>query len=204
MTQETTYDASDSRTDEPIDWEQAQEGTRMLLEAIGENPDRPGLQDTWRRRVPAAYAELSEGLRGDEKPTMRTFAAESDSLVIKTGIPVHSLCEHHLLPFTGEIHVAYRPTDRVVGLSKLARYVRWQSRRLTMQEELTNDIATGLADELDAATVLTEMTASHLCEAMRGIETPSTTTTYAMVGEPTTTEQDRFREAIRRETGGTR
>jgi GTP cyclohydrolase I len=201
MTQETTHDATDGRTDAAIDRAKAQEGARLLLEAIGENPDRPGLEATWRRRVPGALAELSEGLRDAEKPTMRTFDAESDSLVVKTGIPTHSLCEHHLLPFTGELHVAYRPTDRVVGLSKLARYVRWQSRRPTMQERLTTDVATGLAEELGAGAVLAQMTATHLCEAMRGVETPSATTTYATAGEPTPVERDRFRAAIRRGGG---
>lgn len=113
---------------------------------------------------------------------MRTFDAETDDLVVKTGIPFYSLCEHHLLPFHGTAHVAYRPGSEVVGLSKLARYVRWQSRQLTMQERLTNDIATGLAEELDAPLVLVQMNVTHLCEAMRGIETKSTTTTRKVVG----------------------
>jgi len=164
-------------TESEIDREKAQRGVRLLLEAVGEDPDSNALAETWQRRVPDAFATLTEGQCGVAKPTIRTFDAETDDLVVKTGIPVYSLCEHHLLPFFGTVNLAYRPNGEVVGLSKLTRYVRWQSRQLTMQEQLTNDIASGLADELDAATVLVEMNATHLCEAMRGVETESTTTT---------------------------
>lgn len=184
-----------------IDHEKAQRGVRLLLEAVGEDPDRDALAETWQRRVPDAFATLTEGQRETAKPTMRTFDAERTDLVVKTGIPVYSLCEHHLLPFFGTVHLAYRPTDEVVGLSKLTRYVRWQSRQLTMQEQLTNDIASGLKEELDAATVFVEMNATHLCEAMRGIETRSTTTTRATAGEPTEAERERFQAAVNRTEG---
>ncbi|GAD52334.1 GTP cyclohydrolase I type 1 [Halarchaeum acidiphilum MH1-52-1] len=187
--------------DDGIDREKAQRATRLLLEALGEDPDRPGLTETWERRVPDAFATLTDGQRREAKPTMRTFDAESDDLVVKTGIPFYSLCEHHLLPFHGTAHVAYRPGEAVVGLSKLARYVRWQSRQLTMQERLTNDVASGLVDELDAPMVLVEMNAIHLCEAMRGIETESTTTTRTAIGEPTDVEREQFRDAIARGEG---
>ncbi|WP_424000702.1 GTP cyclohydrolase I [Haloarcula salina] len=186
----------DAETD--IDHEKAQRGVRLLLEAVGEDPDSDALAETWQRRVPDAFATLTEGQRETAKPTMRTFDAETTDLVVKTGIPVYSLCEHHLLPFFGTAHIAYRPTDEVVGLSKLTRYVRWQSRQLTMQERLTNDIASGLQEELDAGTVLVEMNATHLCEAMRGIETESTTTTRATIGEPSEAERERFQAAVNR------
>jgi len=181
-----------------IDHEKAQRGVRLLLEAMDENPDRPELVETWQRRVPDVLATFSEGERPEDKPTMRTFDADSDGLIVKTGIPVYSLCEHHLLPYHGVAHVAYRPEDRVVGLSKLPRYVRWQSRRLTMQEQLTRDIADGLADEVDAEAVVVEVTATHMCEAMRGVETATATTIRATAGSPTDTEQRRFSDAIRR------
>ena len=181
-----------------IDQEKAQRGVRLLLEAVGKDPDSDALAETWQRRVPDAFATLTEGQRETAKPTMRTFDAETTDLVVKTGIPVYSLCEHHLLPFFGTVHLAYRPTGEVVGLSKLTRYVRWQSRQLTMQEQLTNDIASGLQEELDAGTVLVEMNATHLCEAMRGIETESTTTTRATVGEPNGAERERFQAAVNR------
>jgi len=181
-----------------IDHEKAQRGVRLLLEAVGEDPDSDALAETWQRRVPDAFATLTEGQRQTAKPTMRTFDAETTDLVVKTGIPVYSLCEHHLLPFFGTVHLAYRPTDEVVGLSKLTRYVRWQSRQLTMQERLTNDIASGLQEELNADTVLVEMNATHLCEAMRGIETESTTTTRATIGDPSEAERERFQAAVNR------
>ena len=179
-----------------IDWEKAQRATRMLLEAVGENPDREGLQDTWERRMPATFETLTEGQRAAEKPEMRTFETETNDLVIKTGIPVYSLCEHHVLPYHGVAHIACRPDCDVVGLSKIARYVRWQSRRLTVQEKLTRNLAEGLADEVDAAAVRVEITATHLCEAMRGIETATATTTQSTVGELNKNEQRRFRSAV--------
>lgn len=187
--------------EQQIDREKAQRGVRLLLEALGEDPDRDELVDTWQRRVPKSFKTLTEGNYGAAKPTMRTFDAESDGIVVKTDIPVYSLCEHHLLPFFGTVHIAYRPDGQVVGLSKLTRYVRWQSRRLTMQERLTNDIASGLEDELDAPMVLVEMNATHLCEAMRGIEMESTTVTRATIGEPTEVERDQFKTAVARMEG---
>ncbi|MFC7141828.1 GTP cyclohydrolase I [Halosimplex aquaticum] len=182
-----------------IDYEKAQHGVRLLLEAVGEDPERHGLTETWQRRVPETFSTLTEGQREASKPTMRTFDAQTDDLVVKTDIPIYSLCEHHLLPFFGTAHVAYRPDGEVVGLSKLTRYVRWQTRQLTMQERLTNDIASGLADELEAPAVLVEVNATHLCEAMRGVETESTTTTRASVGDLTEEEREQFRDAIIRE-----
>ncbi|MFC6824939.1 GTP cyclohydrolase I [Halopelagius fulvigenes] len=178
--------------------EKAREGARLLLEAVGRDPGERSLSDTWMRRVPAMLETLTEGRRPEEKPTMRTFETETDSLVVKTGIPLYSLCEHHLLPFHGVAHVAYRPEESMVGLSKLARYVRWRSRRLTTQEALTNDIATGLADEIDAACVAVEITATHMCEAMRGVEMSTATTTRETVGELSTTDREQFRESIHR------
>jgi GTP cyclohydrolase I len=202
MTEETLQTAEESfatedRHTEGIDHRKAQRGVRLLLEAIGEDPDREELRATWRRRVPDAFETLTEGTRTGEKPELRTFESDSDGLVVKTGIPLYSLCEHHLLPYTGTAHVAYRPDGEVVGLSKLTRYVRWQSRRLTVQERLTDDVATGLAEELGADVVIVEVTATHLCEAMRGVETATETTTRATVGEPTETERRRFDEAVR-------
>ncbi|GAD53893.1 GTP cyclohydrolase I type 1 [Halarchaeum acidiphilum MH1-52-1] len=189
-------DETDDDSDGPVDREQVAHATRLLLDAIGEDPEREGLVETWERRVPAAYEELTQGYREDERPTMRTFDAESDDLVVKTGIPVYSLCEHHLLPFHGVAHVAYRPAGAVVGLSKLARYVRWASRKLTVQERLTRDIAEGLDDAIGADAVAVELSATHLCEAMRGVEAHTTTTSRATVGELTTPERERFRDAI--------
>ena len=181
-----------------VDQEKVQRAMRLLLEAVGEDPEREGLKETWQRRVPAALETLTEGQRESAKPELRAFDTGGDAVdvVIKTGIPVYSLCEHHLLPYHGVAHIAYRPDGAVVWLSKLARYVRWQSRRLTVQEGLTRDIAEGLADELNPGAVQVEISAKHLCEAMRGIETATETTTQATVGELTDNEQRRFRSAV--------
>jgi GTP cyclohydrolase I len=187
-----------SETEAGIDEAKARRATKLLLEAIGEDPEAEELVDTWQRRVPSMMETLTEGSRDAEKPTMRTFTAESDDLVVKTGIPVYSLCEHHMLPYHGTAHVAYRPDGHVVGLSKLIRYVRWQSRRLTVQERLTRDIAAGLATEIDAESVLVEIEASHLCERMRGVETATRTTTRAEHGDPSERERNRFTDAITR------
>lgn len=182
---------------EDFDREKAREGARLLLEAVGRDPDARGISDTWTRRVPAMFETLTEGQREAAKPTMRTFEAKTDGLVIKTGIPLYSMCEHHLLPFYGAAHVAYKPGKSMVGLSKLVRYVRWQSRRLTTQEALTSGVATGLADELGAEGVVVEITATHMCEAMRGVETATATTTYESVGELSSADRERFRESVR-------
>ena len=183
-----------------IDWEKAQEGTRLLLEAVGADPDQEHLQDTWQRRVPRAFDTLTEGHREVAKPTMRAFPSEDTSTVVKTGIPVYSLCEHHLLPYHGTAHVAYIPDGTVVGLSKLPRYIRWQSRRLTMQESLTRDIAEGLRTEIGATGVIVELTATHLCEAMRGVERATETTTRAVEGQVTDAVKRQFERAIDRNT----
>ncbi|MFP9061989.1 GTP cyclohydrolase I [Natrialbaceae archaeon A-chndr2] len=196
MTRQQHQTSIENSESSDIDWQKAQRATRMLLEALGEDPNRAGLEDTWQRRMPASLETLTEGQRESAKPELRTFGAETNELVIKTGIPVYSLCEHHMLPYHGIAHVAYRPTDEVVGLSKLARYVRWRSRRLTIQEKLTQEIATGLADEVNADAVRVELTATHLCEAMRGVEAATATTTQFTVGELTTNEQRRFRSAV--------
>lgn len=196
MTEQQYHTNGENAGSSEIDWEKAQRATRMLLEALGENPDREALEDTWRRRVPASLETLTEGERETTKPDMRTFQAETNDLVVKTGIPIYSLCEHHLLPYHGTAHIAYRPEGDILGLSKLSRYVRWQSRRLTVQEGLTRDIAEGLAQEVEAGAVRVEITATHLCEAMRGIETATRTTTQSTVGELTDDEQRRFRSAI--------
>lgn len=183
-------------TDHGIDLEKARRASRLMLEAVGEDPQRDGLVETWQRRVPATLETLTEGTRDSQKPRMCTFPADTEQLVVKTNIPVYSLCEHHLLPYHGVVHVGYRPDEEVVGLSKLPRYVRWSARRLTMQEELTNDIADGLHTELDAGAVLVEITATHLCEAMRGIETETETTTRAEAGEPTEADLRQFKRSV--------
>ncbi|WP_237713423.1 GTP cyclohydrolase I [Halococcus hamelinensis] len=179
-----------------IDWAKAQEAARLFLEAIGEDPERSALVETWQRRLPATMESLSEGYRIEAKPAMRTFESEGEDWVVKTGIPVYSLCEHHLLPFYGTAHVAYRSNGSVVGLSKLIRYVQWKSRRLTIQERLTRELADGLTEEIDAGNVLVELRMTHLCESMRGVESETETTTRASSDSTAEDERQRFRDAI--------
>lgn len=98
-----------------FDWKKAQRGSRLLLEAMGLDPDSAPLTETWSRRVPATMETLSEGLREAEKPPLKTFETNTQELVVKTGIPLYSLCEHHLLPFHGDVHIAYCPAGEVGG-----------------------------------------------------------------------------------------
>lgn len=190
---------ANSSDDRDIDWQKAQEGTRLLLEAIGADTDRDGLEATWQRRVPQTLETLTEGDRDAAKPRIELFRSDGSDPVIKTGIDLYSLCEHHLLPYHGVAHVAYVPDGEVVGLSKLPRYVRWQSRRLTMQESLTREIATGLHDEIGAEGVVVEVTATHLCEAMRGVEQRTATTTRATAGDVGAEVIEQFERAIDRQ-----
>ena len=183
-------------TNSSIDWDQAQEGVQLLLDAIGEDTSEETLSETWRRRVPATFETLTEGTRQSEKPRMETFEEATEGFIVKTGIPVYSLCKHHLLPYHGTAHIGYRPDGAVIGLSKLARYVRWQSRRLTVQEGLTREVAEGLADEIGASAVIVEIRATHLCEAMRGIETATETVTRAAIGEIADKEAGQFNRSI--------
>lgn len=164
-----------------MDKERVRQAARQMIKALGENPDRENLEETWSRRVPDLWGELTEGYREEEKPEMRSFPAEHRELVAKQDIPFHSICEHHLLPFSGVAHIAYVPNGEIVGLSKLIRYTRWRGRKLQSQEQLTREIAEGLMDEIDARGVMVVTEAEHMCEAMRGIETPDTTTIVSAV-----------------------
>ena len=147
-----------------------------ILEDIGENPEREGLEETWKRRVPDMLQELTEGYREEEKPDMTSFTSNKEEMVVKQNIPFYSLCEHHMMPFFGEVHLAYKPDGEIVGLSKLIRYVRWRSRKLLTQERLTDELAEGLEEELNAEGVIVKVEAEHLCESMRGVETKGTRT----------------------------
>lgn len=149
---------------------------RGLIAKTGEEPSREDLQDTWNHRAPEAWETLTEGYHDEAKPAMTAFDATHDGLVVKTDIPFYSLCEHHLLPYFGTVDIGYVPNGSVVGISKLIRYTRWRARRLTIQERLTREIAAGLEDEIGAEGVIVRIEGEHLCEAMRGVETPDTRT----------------------------
>ena len=147
-----------------------------FLKEIGEQPDREGLQKTWEERAPELWSTLTEGYDEDEKPEMTSFDSGYDGLVVKSDIPVYSICEHHLLPFSGSLHVGYLPDGKILGLSKIIRYARWKSRKLQTQERLTEEIGEGLHQEIDPEGTMVVLEANHFCEAMRGVEIENTTT----------------------------
>jgi len=167
----------------PVDVERVSRAVAELLEAIGEDPSRDGLQRT-PRRVAEMYAEILGGL--DEDPAQHlnvTFEAGHDEMIMERDIPFASVCEHHLMPFIGRAHVAYIPGDdgRITGLSKLARLVEAHSRRLQVQERLTSQVADTLQDVLAPRGVLVVIQAEHLCMSMRGVRKPGAVTVTSAV-----------------------
>ncbi len=167
-------DASDPRpaTMEPakVDIPRIERAVREILLAVGEDPDREGLLKT-PNRVARAYGELMAGLQDNPKRHLKTvFNERYDEVVLLRDIEFHSLCEHHLLPFTGKAHVAYLPDGKVVGLSKLARLVEGFARRPQVQERLTTQIADALMDELNPIGAACVIEATHTCMTMRGVK----------------------------------
>jgi GTP cyclohydrolase I len=160
-------------------------GTRALLAAIGEDPEREGLLKT-PERVAKAYAELTRGYRMDLADARgdAIFTDDNDgSLVLMRDIPFVSLCEHHMLPFEGHAHVAYLPSKGIIGLSKMARIVERFARRLQVQERLTAEVANCLAEATEARGVAVVIVAEHKCMSMRGVaKTNSKTTTTCFLG----------------------
>ena len=156
-----------------VDEEAAARAVADLLRALGRDPEGPHLADT-PRRVAAAYAEMLSPRDFD----LTTFPNDEgyDELVVARGIPVHSLCEHHLLPFHGVAHVAYLPADRILGLSKLARVVELFARDLQVQERLTQQVADWLQQHLEPKGVGVVIEAEHLCMSMRGVQAAGTVT----------------------------
>lgn len=167
----------------PVDQERIRRAVREILEAVGENPDREGLVET-PDRVARMYAEIFQGLHQDPRVHLRkSFTQEYDEMVVIKDIRFASFCEHHLLPFTGKVDVAYIPKGRVVGLSKIPRVVDSLARRPQLQERLTQELAELLISELDARGVGVVIEASHSCMVIRGVRKPgSTFVTSAMRG----------------------
>ena len=166
-----------------VDRDRVQGLVRELLEAIGEDPQREGLADT-PRRVADMYVELFEGLEADPGAHLRvTFEAGHDEMVMVRDIPFISLCEHHLVPFTGLAHVAYLPgpDGRITGLSKLARLVEGFARRLQVQERMTTDIVEAMERELSPKGSIVVLEAEHFCVSMRGVKKSGTTTVTSAV-----------------------
>jgi GTP cyclohydrolase I len=173
--------ASNDRTG--FDAARAEAAVRELLIAVGEDPDRPGLQGT-PARVARAYAETFAGLWQDPGEILATtFDEDHDELVLVKDIPMYSTCEHHLVPFHGVAHIGYIPgvDGRVTGLSKLARLVEVYARRPQVQERMTSQIADALHKVLEPRGVLVVIEAEHLCMAMRGIRKPGSRTVTSAV-----------------------
>ncbi len=166
-----------------FDHDKIEQAVRMIFEAIGEDPDRPGIVDT-PARVARGYDELFAGLLVDPADVLSvTFDESHDEIVMMRDIPFHSTCEHHLVPFVGRAHVAYLPGEhgQVTGLSKLARLVDVCAKRPGLQERLTTMIADALERALDPRGVMVVIEARHFCMEMRGIRKPGAETVTSTV-----------------------
>lgn len=166
-----------------VDHDRIRRAVREILAAVGEDPDREGLRDT-PDRVARMYAEVFAGLHTDPAEFLKkTFTQKHDEMVLVKDIEFSSICEHHLLPFTGKAHLAYLPDGRVVGLSKLARIVETIARKPQVQERITEDLADLVMRELQPRGVGVILEASHSCMTVRGVRKPGALTiTSAMRG----------------------
>jgi GTP cyclohydrolase I len=171
------------RTEPGVAGDRIEAAMREVLEAIGEDPDRDGLQRT-PARVARMYAELFSGLHRDPAEVLDVvFESDHDEMIMVRDIPLYSVCEHHLLPFIGQAHVAYIPNERgcITGLSKLARVVDLLAHRPQVQERLTTQIADCIEHVLRPRGVLVVIEAEHLCMTMRGINKPGSRTITSAV-----------------------
>jgi GTP cyclohydrolase IA len=176
-------DGDGAPTESKVDLPRIERAVREILAAVGEDPNREGLRET-PARVARMYRELFCGLRDDPSAHLRKFFTEQyDEMVLVRDISFNSMCEHHLLPFTGVAHIGYIPNGKVVGLSKLARVVESISHRPQVQERMTEDIANLLIQELDVKGVAVVIEATHSCMTIRGVRKPgSICVTSAMKG----------------------
>ena len=159
-----------------VDHKKVEQAIRLLLEGIGEDPDREGLAET-PDRIARMYEEIYGGMDEDAgKHLSKTFTVDSHEMVIEKDITFYSTCEHHLLPFYGKAHIAYIPDGKVVGLSKLARTVEVFARRLQLQEQLTGQIADALMEHMQPKGAIVMIEAEHMCMTMRGIKKPGSKT----------------------------
>lgn len=178
-----------------IDQEKIRKAVRLLLEGIGEDPDRDGLAET-PDRVARMYGEIFSGMDADgSEPLAKVFRVDNSEMVLEKDIVFYSMCEHHMMPFYGKAHIAYVPDGKVVGLSKLARTVELFAARLQLQEQMTGQIADAVMRYLNPRGVMVVLEAEHLCMTMRGVKKPgSRTVSIAARGvfEENTGLQNRF------------
>ncbi len=170
---------------EPVgfDKEKVEAGVRLILEGIGDDPEREGIKDT-PQRVAAMYEEVFAGIGRDAEEIVTVVkGAGHDEMIMVKDIPLYGMCEHHALPFVGKAHVAYIPSrdGRITGLSKIARVVDLLSKRLQVQERLTTEIADALDRALEPRGVFVVIEAEHLCMTMRGVKKPGSLTLTSAV-----------------------
>jgi GTP cyclohydrolase I len=166
-----------------FDGDRIARGVRLILEGIGEDPDRPGIAET-PRRVADMFKEIFAGVGSDPQELLTVIAgAGHDEMILVRDIPLQSVCEHHLIPFIGKAHVAYVPNrdGRITGLSKIARLVDLLSKRPQVQERLTTQIADALDRALAPRGVFVLLEAEHLCMTMRGVRKPGAVTSTSAV-----------------------
>lgn len=166
-----------------MDLEKIEQAVFMILEAVGEDPNREGLKDT-PKRVARMYAEVFAGLHEDPSRHFKVQFTEEqhEEMVIVKDIPVYSMCEHHLVPFYGKAHIAYIPRKgKITGLSKFARVIEGFARRPQLQERLTSQVANAIMDELSPLGVLVVIEAEHMCMTMRGVKKAGSQTVTSAV-----------------------
>ena len=183
-----------------FDHEKIKQGVRMILEGVGEDPNREGLVET-PDRVARMYEEIFSGLYMDAaEPLAKRFHVAGNEMVLEKDIVFYSTCEHHLMPFFGKAHVAYIPKGEVVGLSKIARTVEVFAQRPQLQEQLTAQIADAINEQLHPMGVMVMVEAEHTCMTMRGVKKPgSKTVSYVTRGifAEDTALQDRFFQLVK-------
>ena len=177
--------------------DQIEQAVRLILEAIGEDPNREGLLDT-PKRVAKMYKEVFSGLNDDPKSYFDTiFSEEHEELVLVKDIPFYSMCEHHLVPFFGQAHVAYIPKGgKVTGLSKLARAVDAVAKRPQLQERLTSTIADAIFEKLEPYGVMVVVEGEHMCMTMRGVKKPGSKTVTTSVRGVFAEDQNKRAEVL--------
>lgn len=159
-----------------VDREKVEQAVRLLLEGIGEDVNREGLVET-PARIARMYEEICSGMDEDASEHLKkTFTVENNEMVVEKDITFYSMCEHHMMPFYGKVHVAYIPDGKVAGLSKLARTVEVYARRLQLQEQMTAQIADALQEYLKPKGVMVMAEAEHMCMTMRGVKKPGSKT----------------------------